>query len=118
MMCRLTPTYKVCKVRTDEVFTVLASPVRRALLDLLRQEPRSASELASEFDMRRPSVSEHLRVLREVGLVDVEPRGRQRIYHIRPDPLREVAEWLHPYEAFWRTRLAGLRELLDDQETS
>lgn len=100
------------------MFTVLASPTRRALLDLLRQQPRSASELASEFDMRRPSISEHLRVLREVGLVDVEPRGRQRIYHIRPDPLRDVADWLHPYEEFWRVRLTDLRAHLDQQEPS
>lgn len=117
MMRRLTPTCTVRKVRTDDVFAVLASPTRRALLDLLRQEPRSVSDLASEFDMQRPSVSEHLKVLREAGLVDVEPRGRQRIYHVRPHPLREVAEWLHPYEKFWHARLVNLRDLLDEQET-
>lgn len=105
-------------MRTDDVFAALASPIRRALLDLLRREPCSVSDLAGEFDMQRPSVSEHLKVLREAGLVSVEHRGRQRIYHVRPHPLREVAEWLHPYEEFWRARLTNLRELLDEQEKS
>lgn len=100
---------------TVEVFSALASPVRRALLDLLRDEPRSVEELAAHFDMRRPSVSEHLRILRDAGLVVAEPRGRQRIYRLEPGPLREVADWLHPYEEFWRDRLAGLRRLLDEE---
>lgn len=103
---------------TVEVFSALASPVRRALLDLLRDEPRSVEELATHFDMRRPSVSEHLRILRDAGLVVAEPRGRQRIYRLEPGPLREVADWLHPYEEFWHDRLAGLRRLLDEEEGS
>jgi DNA-binding transcriptional ArsR family regulator len=100
----------------QDVFAALANPTRRALLDLLRDRPRPVHELAEQFAMRRPSVSEHLRVLREAGLVADERRGRQRVYRVEPERLREIAEWLHPYEEFWRDRLRGLRELLDEEE--
>lgn len=100
----------------SDVFHALANPTRRALLDLLRTSPRPVNELADEFAMRRPSVSEHLRVLRDAGLVADERRGRQRVYRVDPGPLREVAEWLHPYEEFWRDRLGELRRVLDEQE--
>lgn len=99
-----------------DVFTALANPTRRALLDLLRDQPRTVNDLAARFDMRRPSVSEHLRTLREAGLVNVDKRGRERLYRLSPAPLEEVATWLGPYEAFWRDRLRGLREHLDDPE--
>lgn len=62
--------------------------------------------------MRRPSLSEHLRVLKEAGLVVEQPAGRQRLYSLRPEPLREVVDWLTPYERFWRGRLTRLREVL------
>jgi DNA-binding transcriptional ArsR family regulator len=99
-----------------DVFSALANPTRRALLDLLRDQPRTVNDLAARFDMRRPSVSEHLRTLREAGLVDVDKRGRERLYRLAPGPLEEVAAWLDPYEAFWRDRLRGLRDHLDDQD--
>jgi DNA-binding transcriptional ArsR family regulator len=63
--------------------------------------------------MRRPSVSEHLRVLKDAGLVSERKAGRQRCYHLEPQPLRELSRWLSPYERFWRARLSGLRDLLD-----
>jgi DNA-binding transcriptional ArsR family regulator len=64
--------------------------------------------------MRRPSVSEHLRVLRDAGLVAERRHGRQHLYELRAEPLREVSEWLSPYERFWREKLATLRDLLDE----
>ncbi|HSK90900.1 MAG TPA: metalloregulator ArsR/SmtB family transcription factor [Euzebyales bacterium] len=98
-----------------DVFAALANPTRRALLDLLRERPRPVNELADEFAMRRPSVSEHLKVLRDAGLVVDERRGRERIYRVDPAPLRDVAAWLDPYETFWRDRLGGLRRMLDEE---
>jgi DNA-binding transcriptional ArsR family regulator len=97
-----------------DVFAALANPTRRDLLQaLLERGPQPAQSLAERFDMARPSVSEHLRVLREAGLVEERRAGRQRIYRLEAEPLREVADWLAPYERFWRGRLAGLRDLLD-----
>jgi DNA-binding transcriptional ArsR family regulator len=101
--------------RTD-VFSALANPTRRAVLDLLRTQPRSVNQLAVEFAMRRPSLSEHLKVLRDAGLVVDERRGRERIYRVDPRPLQQVAAWLHPYEEFWRDRLGGLRRMLDEDD--
>ncbi|AUH41195.1 ArsR/SmtB family transcription factor [Streptomyces sp. CMB-StM0423] len=99
----------------DRVFGALSSPVRREVLRLLRDEgPQPVQQLAAHFDMRRPSLSEHLKVLREAGLVSEERAGRRRIYRLEAEPLTEVRDWLGPYERFWRAKLAGLAELLDD----
>jgi DNA-binding transcriptional ArsR family regulator len=98
----------------DRVFAALASPVRRQVLRLLREEgPRPVNDLAVHFDMARPSFSEHLRVLREAGLVRERRTGRQRVYRLEPEPLTEVQRWLHPFEEFWRERLTQLNDVLD-----
>jgi DNA-binding transcriptional ArsR family regulator len=102
-----------------DVFAAVASPVRRRVLGLLRDGgPRPVQQLAEHFDMRRPSLSEHLKVLRDAGLVQERRAGRQRLYSLRAEPLRELADWLHPYERFWREKLANLRVLLDQEESS
>jgi DNA-binding transcriptional ArsR family regulator len=96
------------------VFAAVASPARRQLLGLLLEHgPLPVQDLAAHFAMRRPSVSEHLRVLKDAGLVSERRAGRQRYYHLEPQPLQELSQWLSPYERFWRNKLSGLRELLD-----
>jgi DNA-binding transcriptional ArsR family regulator len=97
----------------DRVFAALANPTRRDVLDLLLDGPRPVQEIAERFDMARPSVSEHLKVLRDAGLVSETKHGRQRLYAVEPDPLRDLQQWLAPYERFWRAKLASLGELLD-----
>ena len=98
-----------------DVFGALANPVRRRILELLRERPRAAGEIAAAFELNRPAVSEHLQVLRNAGLVTEEARGRQRIYHLAPDALSEVGEWLQPFERYWRERMRALRETLDEE---
>jgi DNA-binding transcriptional ArsR family regulator len=100
---------------SPDVFSALASPVRRSLLIMLADHPHTVNELAAHFDMRRPSVSEHLRVLKDAGLVHEQRAGRHRIYGINAAPLRDVADWLHPFERFWRERLHALADLLDEE---
>ena len=103
----------------DRLFAALASPVRREVLRMLREEgPRSVQDLAARFDMARPSFSEHLRVLREAGLVGEQRQGRRRIYRLEAAPLTAVRDWLAPYERFWRERLAGLGGVLDTLDTT
>ena len=102
-------------MRDADIFAALASPVRRELLGLLIDGPLPVNTLAGHFDMRRPSVSEHLRVLRDAGLVVERRSGRQRLYQLDPAPLRQVADWLTPYERFWRDKLGNLRDLLDEE---
>ena len=98
---------------STDVFSALASPVRREILSVLRAGPQPVHVLASRFDMRRPSVSEHLRVLRDAGLVSEQRDGRLRYYSLEAGPLEQVSDWLGPYERFWRGKLRDLRELLD-----
>ena len=100
----------------DRVFAALANPTRRDVLDLLLDGPRPVQDIAERFDMARPSVSEHLKVLRDAGLVTETRHGRQRHYAVQPEPLRDLQRWLSPYERFWRGKLGDLREFLDTQE--
>jgi DNA-binding transcriptional ArsR family regulator len=100
----------------DNVFAALANPARRDILRLLLNEGQQpVQQIASHFDMRRPSISEHLKVLRDAGLVRERKRGRQRYYQLEAAPLMELQRWLSPYEQFWREKLANLRQLLDEQ---
>jgi DNA-binding transcriptional ArsR family regulator len=100
--------------RADDVFTALASPARREVLRLLLDGPRTVNDIASHFDMRRPSVSEHLRVLRDAGLASERKAGRERHYRLEPQPLMDLREWLHPYERFWSERLKALHDVLEE----
>ncbi len=94
-------------------FAVLAEPHRRALLDLLREGERPVGEMVGALALSQPAVSKHLRILREAGLVEVRTDAQRRLYRLRPEPLREVAEWLEPYRRQWATALDDLERHLD-----
>lgn len=100
---------------STDVFRALADPTRRAMLDLLRESDLPVLELAADFDMSLPAVSQHLKVLREAGLVTEERDGRQRVYSLQAAPLREAADWLSHYEEFWNARLKKLAKHLRDE---
>lgn len=100
---------------TPDVFDALANPIRRELLARLREGPRPVKELAEGHGRGRPAISEHLRVLREAGLVHEVQRGRERVYHLDAEPLRAVRDWLSDYERFWKGKLAHLHLLLDEE---
>jgi DNA-binding transcriptional ArsR family regulator len=100
--------------RTDLVFAALSNPTRRDILDLLLGGEHTVAVLAERFDMARPSVSEHLKVLRDCGLVAENRYGRFRYYRVNPEPLQEISAWLSPHERYWRERLTALGEVLDD----
>jgi DNA-binding transcriptional ArsR family regulator len=95
-----------------DAFLAVADPTRRAILDRLRAGEAPVTQLAAAFDMSRPAVSRHLRVLRDARLVR-ERRGgedgRQRIYELTPSPLREVTQWAEGYTVFWRDGLSRLK---------
>ena len=92
---------------------MLAEPSRRRILDLLREEERPVGELVRLMVASQPAVSKHLRVLREAGLVEVRVDAQRRLYRVRPEPLREVAQWLEPYRLLWESRLDDLERHLD-----
>lgn len=83
---------------------------------LLDEGEQPVQELADHFEMRRPSISEHLKVLKDAGLVQEQRRGRQRYYRLEAAPLLQVHAWLAPYEQFWQEKLTNLRTLLDEVE--
>jgi DNA-binding transcriptional ArsR family regulator len=92
----------------DAVFQALADQSRRTVLEILREHPATAGELADALPIARPGVSRHLRVLRDAGLVDVRNEAQRRIYSLRAEPLVEVDEWLEDYRALWQNRLDAL----------
>jgi DNA-binding transcriptional ArsR family regulator len=95
-------------------YAALAEPSRRRILDLLRGGERSVNDLVSRLDLSQPSVSKHLKVLREAGLVGVRPEGKLRWYGLRAEPLAEVADWLEPYRAHWTARFDALERHLEE----
>jgi DNA-binding transcriptional ArsR family regulator len=94
--------------RVDAVLHALSDESRRIVLEVLRDHPATAGELADLLPIARPGVSRHLRVLREAGLVDVRAQSQRRIYSLRPEPLAELDTWLGPYRALWSQRLDAL----------
>lgn len=92
----------------DAVLHALGDASRRTVLEILRDHPATAGELAEALPIARPGVSRHLRVLREAGLVDVRHDAQRRIYTLRPEALVEVDEWLAGYRALWQNRIDAL----------
>ena len=97
-------------------FDALAEPSRRHILDLLRDGERAVGELTDDLALSQPSVSKHLRVLRDAGLVAVRTDAQRRVYRLRLDPLMEVDQWLAPYRRIWDERLDALEARLDEME--
>jgi DNA-binding transcriptional ArsR family regulator len=98
-------------------FELVAEPMRRSILDLLREGERSVGELVQQVGLSQPGVSKHLRALREAGLVEVRRDAQRRWYGLRPEPLAEIDEWLAPYREFWAGRLDALERRLDELDT-
>jgi DNA-binding transcriptional ArsR family regulator len=95
---------------TTDAFNAVAEPHRRQILDVLAGGERSVTDLVARLDLSQPLVSKHLRVLREVGLVQVRDEGRQRMYRLDAGPLRSIADWLRPFERAMSERF----DLMDD----
>ncbi|CAL9587550.1 Transcriptional repressor SdpR [Nocardiopsis dassonvillei] len=98
------------------VLEVVAEPHRRRILDLLLEGEKSAGEIVRALPLSQPGVSKHLRVLKDAGLVTVRQHARQRVYRLRPDPLREIDVWLGPFREAWDERLDALEAHLDTME--
>ena len=104
----------------ESVFEIIAEPNRRAILSLLVSSEQSVGEIERQLGMTQPTVSKHLRVLRDAGLVDVRVDAQRRLYRVRPEPLQTIDEWLAPYREMWSERLDDLERHLEtmDEETT
>ena len=103
----------------ESVFEIIAEPNRRAILSLLVSSEQSVGEIERQLCMPQPTVSKHLRVLRDAGFVEATVDAQRRLYRLRPEPLQEVDAWLAPFRRFWSARVDALERHLDrtDQST-
>jgi len=96
-----------------ETLAALAEPTRFRIVELLRSGPRPVNAIGERLQLTQPQVSKHLRVLKESGLVDVQPRAQQRVYELRAQPLKELHEWLERYRQIWDARFEELDALIE-----
>jgi DNA-binding transcriptional ArsR family regulator len=102
--------------RMESSFAIVAEPHRRAILTLLLSSERSVGEIEDELALSQPSVSKHLRVLREAGFVESRIEAQQRFYRLLPEPLMEIDEWLAPFRRFWSKHLDALERHLEKMD--
>lgn len=98
--------------RESDVFGAISHPARRRMLDLLLESDRSVNAIAGHFEMSRPAVSQHLRILLDAGLLTEQRHGRERRYRLVPERLAPVRDWIAHYERFWDDHLLRLKNLL------
>ena len=99
-------------------FTALAEPNRFRIVELLRGGPATVNDIGGRLRLNQPQVSKHLRVLKESGLVEVEPRAQQRLYELRAQPLRELHDWLERFRDLWDARFAELDTVIEELQRS
>lgn len=101
-------------------FEIIAEPNRRAILGLLVVSEQSVGEIERQLGMPQPTVSKHLRVLRDAGFVESTVDAQRRVYRLKPEPLQEIAAWLAPFRQFWSAHVDALERHLDhvDQPTA
>ncbi len=100
----------------ESSFAIIAEPSRRAILSLLASSERSVGEMERRLRMPQTSVSKHLRVLREAGLVEPRVEAQRRVYRLNPKPLQEVDAWLEQFRRFWSKHVDALERHLDKME--
>ncbi len=100
------------------MFDIIAEPNRRAILSLLVSSQQSVGDIERQLHMPQPTVSKHLRVLREAGFVESTVDAQRRLYRLRPEPLQEVDAWLAPFRRFWSAHVDALERHLDRMEQS
>lgn len=98
------------------VFEIIAEPTRRAILGLLVLSQQSVGDLERELGLPQPTVSKHLRVLREAGFVEAQVEAQRRLYRIRPEPLQEIDAWLSQFRQIWTPHLDALERHLDQMD--
>jgi DNA-binding transcriptional ArsR family regulator len=101
---------------TSDVFNAIAEPRRREILKLLATRERPVGDIVTELEMAQPSVSKHLRVLRDVGLVDIRRDGRQIFYRTNAEAIKPVHEWASQFELYWRKQLTRIKQRAEQQE--
>ncbi|MBK7338724.1 MAG: winged helix-turn-helix transcriptional regulator [Saprospirales bacterium] len=100
-----------------DVFQAIADPTRRAILSLLALHAMTPNALAEHFSSSRQAVSKHIKILAECQLVNQQEAGREIYYHFNPQKMKEIADWLQPFQQMWDDKLNNLDSLLDNLKT-
>ena len=95
------------------VFRAIADPTRRNIMVMLAKGEQSLGEIASNYDMTRPAVTKHLKILEEGGLIRVRAQGRERLHTLQPEALRTVSDWLSFFDQFWDEKLENLKRAVE-----
>lgn len=104
------------EIRRD-VFQAVADPTRRAILGLMALQAMTPSAIAENFNSSRQTISKHIQILTECGLLNQTQSGREIHYHFNPQKMKEVADWLEPYRKMWEGRLTAMEDLLNEMQT-
>jgi DNA-binding transcriptional ArsR family regulator len=102
----------------ESVFEIIAEPNRRAILSLLVSSEQSVGEIERQLRMTQPTVSKHLRVLREAGFVESTVDAQRRLYRLKPEPFQELDDWLAQFRRFWSSHVDALERYLDRMDSS
>ncbi|MEQ8531119.1 MAG: ArsR/SmtB family transcription factor [Imperialibacter sp.] len=100
------------EIRRD-VFQAIADPTRRDILNLLTHKSLNLNSIAENFEVSRPAISQHIKILTECGLIIIDQKGRERYCQVQPEKLRAVADWLEPFRKMWENRFNQLDNLLN-----
>ena len=95
-----------------DVFQAIADPTRREIIGLLSKEAMNLNAISEHFEITRPAISNHIRILNECGIIEIEQVGRERYCRIQPKNLKEVATWINQYQSLWESRIDSFEKYL------
>src|SRR5436309_14318646 len=96
-----------------DVFQAIADPTRRQIIELLAEKKMNLNAITDKFDISRPAISQHIKILRECGIIEIEQIGRERFCKIQPDNLKEAAEWIQQYTALWEQKINSFEKYVN-----
>ena len=98
-------------------FQAIADPTRRDIINLIAHKSLNLNAIAKNFDMTRPAISQHIKVLSECGIIIISQRGRERFCEVQPKKLMEIADWLEPFRQLWEERFSKLDDVLNEMQS-
>ncbi len=112
-LCNQTVTFKTIEMRRD-VFQAIADPTRRRIIGMVAQQPLNLNAVAENFNVSRPAISKHIKILTECGLIEIKQQGRERYCEAKLDKLNDVSVWVEQYRQFWEQKLDALENYLNE----
>lgn len=101
-----------------DVFQAIADPTRREIINLVAYSPLNLNAIADNFDVSRPAISQHIKILEECGLINIKKQGRERFCEIQLEPLNDVAIWIEKFRKMWEDRFSAIDDMLEDMKAA